>query len=132
MPQAVAMLHNADPKRDLQKQVDALVNFIQPLGTGVLVAVYQRPTRTAGGIILTDNTRGEDNYQGKVGLVLRMGPIAFEDDATHRFGSAVPKIGDWIVFNVGETFSFELGKQRCRIIEDVSVRAIVDQPDIVW
>jgi co-chaperonin GroES (HSP10) len=132
MAQAIAMLHKADPRSELQDKVDKLVGLIQPLGTGVMVAVYKRPARTAGGIILTDKTKDEDDYQGKVGLVLKLGPIAFEDDATHRFGDAVPKPGDWIVYNVGETFSFELGSQRCRIIEDVSVRAIIDQPDIVW
>jgi co-chaperonin GroES (HSP10) len=132
MAQAIAMLHERDPKVDLQQSVDTLVNLITPLGAGVLVAIYIPPDKTAGGIFLTENTRGEGKYQGKVGLVLRLGPIAFQEDATHRFGDAIPRVGDWIVFNVGETFSFELGKQRCRIIEDVAVRAIVDQPDIVY
>jgi co-chaperonin GroES (HSP10) len=132
MAQAIAMLHKVDPRLELQRSVDGLVNLITPLGAGVLVAIYIPPEKTIGGIILTDNTRGEGNYQGKVGLVLRLGPIAFQEDTTHRFGDAVPKAGDWVVFSVGETFSFELGKQRCRIVEDVSVRAIIDQPDIVY
>ena len=132
MAQAIAMLHKVDPRLELQRSVDSLVNLIIPLGAGVLVAIYIPPEKTVGGIILTDNTRGEGNYQGKVGLVLRLGPIAFQEDTTHRFGDAVPRVGDWVVFSVGETFSFELGKQRCRIVEDVSVRAIIDQPDIVY
>ena len=39
----------------------------------VLVAIYIRPEKSAGGILLTDRTRKEDNYQGKVGLVVKIG-----------------------------------------------------------
>ena len=132
MAQAIVMLHERDPKLELQRSVDELVNLVHPLGSGVLVAIYRRPEKTAGGIIMTDTSRGEDDYQGKVGLVMRLGPQAFQDDETHHFMPPIPKEGDWIVFSVGETFSFELGKQRCRIVEDVAVRAVVDQPDIVY
>ena len=132
MAQAIVMLHDRDPKLELQQAVVDLVNLVHPLGSGVLVAIYRRPEKTKGGIIMTDKSRGEDDFQGKVGLVMDVGPMAFQDDETHRFMQPVPKIGDWIVFSVGETFSFELGSQRCRIVEDVAVRAIVDQPDIVY
>jgi hypothetical protein len=39
----------------------------------VLVAIYIRPEKSAGGILLTPNYRKEDNYQGKVGLVVKIG-----------------------------------------------------------
>jgi hypothetical protein len=48
----------------------------------VLVAVYKRPEKTKSGIILTDQNRDEDNYQSKVGLVLKVGPTAFAYDPT--------------------------------------------------
>lgn len=132
MAQALLMVHDRDPKDVLLDELKDYLDLVQPVGAGVMVAVYQRPEKTVGNILLPDKYRGEDVYQGKVGLVLAMGPIAFSEDASHRFGERIPQVGDWIVYSVGETFSFELGKVRCRMVEDVSVRAIVQQPDIIY
>lgn len=129
MSRAWPMVHETDPKVAILADVDPHTGDIAVLGARLLVAVYVRPERTKGSIILSDNTRDEDRYQGKVGLVLRLGPIAFQDDATHRFGAVVPRIGDWIVFSVGDTFAFDLGERRCRTVEDVDVHLIVQSPD---
>lgn len=131
MPKALAMVHDDDPRQALKEKLGSTIDHVVPLGTGVMVAVYKRPERTKSGLYLADNTRGEDDHQGKVGLVLRCGPTAFEEDASHRFGGLVPKQDDWIIYSVGETFAFMLGDVKVRIVEDVHIRAIVDQPDIV-
>jgi hypothetical protein len=132
MAQALIMVHEHDPKQELLRELGGLHERIELLGSGVLVAVYVRPERMAiGNLVLPEKYRDEDLHQGKVGLVLKAGPIAFEDDATHRFGNRIPTRGEWVVCSVGETFAFMLGKVKCRVVEDVSVRAIIDQPDIV-
>lgn len=132
MAQALTMLHARDPKETLFEEVGGAINDVELLGSTLLVAIYVRPTKTASGIYLTEKTTDEDLYQGKVGLVLRLGPIAFKEDETHRFGGVVPKVGDWVLLNVGETWPFSLGKTRCRIVEDVSVKAILARPDLAW
>ena len=126
------MLHTLDPAESLLDELDGRQDAIKPLGSGVLVAVYVRPNKTKGGILLTDKSQDEDKFQGKVGLVLKLGPIAFVDDDTHRFGEDIPQPGDWVVYNVGETFAFNMGDVRCRIVEDVAVRAITSRPDMVY
>lgn len=131
MPHAISMVHEVDPKTTILRDVEKLLPAVEMLGARVLVAVYVRPNITAGGIHLADSTVGEDRYQGKVGLVLKMGPIAFEDDPTHRFGTKKPAVGDWIVFSVGDTFGLELGKRRCRSVEDVDVHMIIPVPDMI-
>jgi hypothetical protein len=132
MAQAMSMLHERDPRDELWEGVSEFLGQIEPLGSGVVVAIYVRPEKLKSGLILSRaHTPNEDLYQGKVGLVLKLGPIAFLEDDSHRFGERTPRPGDWIVSSVGETFAFTLGKVPCRIVEDVSVRAIVDQPDIV-
>lgn len=132
MAHAIAMVHTDDPKTALLNSLAPHLHNVSVLGARVLVAVYVRPEKTVRGIILTSKTTDEDRYQGKVGLVLAMGPIAFEDDPTHRFGTIKPKVGDWIVFSVGDTFAFELGQRRARSVEDVDVHLIIDNPDAIW
>lgn len=129
---AMPMVHETDPKDEILEEIGAMLPHIEVLGASVLVAVYKRPERTKSGLYLADRTREEDNFQGKVGLVLRCGELAFVDDATHRFGERKPKHGDWIVFQVGDTFGIELGERRCRFVEDVHVKAIIPRPDMVW
>lgn len=131
MAQAIHMIHDTDPKQAIQDAVGPYVHDIAVLGARVLVGVYVRPDKTRAGIILPDQTKGEDRYQGKVGLVLAVGPLAFQEDETHRWGAHVPKVGDWVVYSVGDTFAFELGKHRCRAVEDVDVHLIVKTPDSI-
>jgi co-chaperonin GroES (HSP10) len=126
------MVHDEDPKTAIWDDCKAHLDKIEVLGARVLVGVYVRPEKTKSGLILTSNTRKEDTYQGKVGLVLALGPIAFEDDPTHRFGAVKPRVGDWVVYNVGDTFGMEMGERRVRCVEDVDVHLIVQTPDSIW
>src|SRR5580765_4889360 len=130
---AMQMVHAVDPKEEIMTAVQPFLADVQPLGTSVLVGVYVRPTMTKGGIMLVDTVgaRKEDEYQGKVGLVLALGEKAFTEDATHQWG-VTPKVGYCVAVNVGETWALELGSRRCRVVEDVRMRLIVQRPDILW
>jgi co-chaperonin GroES (HSP10) len=132
MAHTISMVHDADPKEAIWNDVGRHVGAMRVMGARILVAVYVPPEKTKSGLYLTSKSRDEANYQGKVGLVLKLGPLAFQEDPTHRFGPDTPKPGDWVVFSVGETFAFELGERRCRCVEDVDVQMIVQQPDSIW
>lgn len=134
MAQAVRMTHTVDPRDEIRAELRDHLGDVQPLGTEVLLAVYIRPEKTSGGLFLPANQgpRKEDSFQGKVGLVLAMGEAAFHEDANHRWGTVTPKVGDWVAVNVGDTWAFELGGRRCRVVEDVDVKLILQRPDIVW
>jgi co-chaperonin GroES (HSP10) len=132
MAHAIAMVHDDDPKATIMRDVTPHLKSVEILGARVLVAVYVRPEKTKSGLFLTAKSTDEDKYQGKVGLVLKLGPIAFMDDQTHRFGAKSPAVGDWIVYSVGDTFAMEMGERRCRSVEDVDVHLIVQNPDSIW
>jgi co-chaperonin GroES (HSP10) len=104
---------------------------IDVYGPQLLVATYVRAAVTKGGIHLTDNYRREDEFQGKVGLVLAVGPTAFQDTATVDFGGRKAKVGDWVVYSPHDGLPMNLTKQHCRLIDDVQVRMVVKDPDIV-
>ncbi len=126
---ALQMMHTIDPKVEIMSRVKDHLPGVKVLGADLLMAIYVRPEKTASGIYVADVTRKEDIYQGKVGLVLALGPLAFVEDETHKFGGVVPKVGDWIAVRVGDTFQLSLGQQACRLVQDVNVRAILDAPD---
>lgn len=128
---ALRALHDQDPAQEILDAVSEPLRGISVLGSRVLVAIYERPRATAGGILLTDTYRGEDVYQGKIGLVIALGDLAFKEDDTHHW-DRVPKVGDWVGFRVGDTWPMLLGKKNCRMIEDVDVRLILTAPDVVY
>ena len=125
------MHHDIDPKDSILKELGD-ISDIEVFNTHVLIATYVRPNKTKSGIHLTDNYRDEDKYQGKVGLVLKMGPSAFVDDTQNWFKDITVGQDDWIVFRPSDGWSLEINGVLCRILDDTSVRGKVDRPDRVW
>lgn len=105
---------------------------IKLIGNSVLVGIYVRPEKTAGGLYITDTTRQEDEYQGKVGLVLKVGPRAYDREWQKLYGENVPKVGDWITFKVYDTWMTKINGTLCRMLKDTETRAIVDHPEMVY
>lgn len=125
------MTHDTDPK---QKLLDTLgdISDIEVFNNDVLVAIYVRPSVTAGGIHLPDAYRDEDKAQGKVGLVVKMGPEAFRDDSGHWFNGVSVNVGDWVWYRVSDGFPVSVGGTPCRVLKDTSVRGTTKQPDRIW
>lgn len=131
---AIAAAHGpVDPSTQLMGLVTPYLSDIQGLvqPDDVLVALYVRPEKTAGGLVLPEAYREEDVYQGKVGLVLKMGPLAFKHDDTHVWPERTPAEGDWVVFRVGDAWPLVLGKVPCRIMREGAIRMIIARPDLV-
>lgn len=136
---AVAMLHEVDPREAILKKVGDL-SGIEIFGNDILVAIYKRPEKTKSGLILTANTLNEDVHQGKVGLILKMGPTSYIDDDGNRFRDI--KEGDWVVFRPSDGWRVTLNTLQgtyskddtvdCRIVSDISVRSRVQDPDSIY
>ena len=95
-PTAFADLPNRGPAAHLLDVMDPAA-IPRPLGYNVLVLLYVRPERTAGGIILAEQSKREDEYQGVVGLVLALGPEAYGDGSKFPSGAWVQP-GDWVAW----------------------------------
>lgn len=122
----------ADPTKEMLKKIGDLSN-IQIAGARVLVWPYIRPRKSPGGIILTDNAVKEDLYQGAVGYVLKMGPLAYQDDPDQnvRFGGFAAKVGQWVTFIPGEGKRIQIKGVDCRLFDDALIQTIVSDPDLV-
>lgn len=129
------MVHDKDPKEVIFDQYKPYLDDLRPLYSLVVVAIYQRPEMTRGGIILTQQTREEDVYQGKVGLVIKLGTRAFEDTDKVAFKDTErAKVGDWVVFRASDGFPMDVGSKdnHTRWLNDVNIKAIIKDPDQIW
>lgn len=121
-----------DPKVEMLKSLGDLSGF-QLAGARVLVWPYIRSRKTKGGIILTDKSVKEDLYQGAVGYVLKVGPLAFKDDPEQNINfagfSCAP--GDWVTFSPGEGKRLQVNGVDCRLFEDSLIQAKVADPDTI-
>ena len=134
MPAAI-MFHAKDPKEKLLEEIGD-ISETEIFNNQVLCAVYQRPEKTRGGIILPGSNLDEDKYQSKVGLIIKMGSSAFEEDGDW-FKGVKFALHDWVVFRPSDGWSITLKAKNgsevlCRIIDDVNVKGRVQQPDAVW
>lgn len=141
MPATLAF-HEKDPRKELLKRVGD-ISKLELFHNAVLVAIYQRPSeiQLAGGtkLIIPDKTKDEDLYQGKVGLVIAKGPIAFVDDDHDKWHGQDVEVGDWICFRASDGWQITLVRGpatdqtvRCRVLMERDIRARIPTPDYVW
>lgn len=116
---------------------DVLTNF-EVFHNQILVGIFMRGAvkKLAGGGVLyvPDKTAGEDQWQGKVGLVLKTGPMAFKNDARNDFGGQSVAEGQWLVYRVSDGFPIDINGVHCRLLEDVHIKGRIADPtiDIIW
>jgi len=127
----IAMEHQIDPKKELLKKLGNLKD-IEIFNNQILCAVYVRPEKTKGGIVLPDQHRSEDKIQGKVGLVVKKGPAAFVDETNTWFVDVDVEVDDWIVFRPSDGWSITVNGVLCRMLDDINVRGRISHPDQVW
>lgn len=136
------IVHEIDPADQIFDNAGDLDDF-EIFNTSVLVGVYLRDgdgkkeAKTRGGLIVPDSVTNEDKYQSKMGVILGMGPDAFNDPTGRWFINSEFAIGDWVVFRPSDGWNLTLvshdadGKPRkllCRLIDDVAVRMRVLGP----
>jgi co-chaperonin GroES (HSP10) len=127
----IEMKHDTDPKKELLKELGNIKD-VEIFHNQILCAVYLRPEKTSGGIILPDQAKAEDRYQSKVGLVVRMGPDAFVDDTNTWFKDFKVGLNDWIVFKPSDGWAITVNGVLCRILDDTNVKGRIPNPDQVW
>jgi len=124
------MSHEEDPIAKLHAALGDL-SQVELFHNQVLLAVYLRPQKTKSGLYLTDTHVDEDRYQSKVGLLVKKGPLAFEQDGNWFTGMEF-KDDDWLVFRPSDGWSITVNGVLCRIFDDISIKGRVPHPDAVW
>lgn len=126
------MKFSTDPKQEIWNAIGSKLEGIQVYNNQVLVAIFIRPEKTVGGVMLPNQTRDEDKWQGKVGLVLKKGPAAFVDANNVWFDEVDVNVNDWVFFRPAEGWALTVHGVMCRIIDDVNIRGKIESPDEIW
>lgn len=124
------MSHEEDPKVKLLDQLGD-ISDIELFHNQVLLAVYLRPEKTKSGLILTADHLDEDRYQSKVGLLVKQGPLAFEQDGNWFTGLTFQE-HDWLIFRPSDGWSITVNGVLCRIFDDISIKGRAPHPDSVY
>lgn len=122
-----------DPGSSRKALLKAIGEFdFKPFHNQVLCAGYIQPSRTAGGIILTDRTREEDIYQGSIGLVIAVGPGAFKDDKIAQFHGIELKLHEWVLYRPSDGLGMYINGVPCRLFQDTHILGRLTNPDDFW
>jgi hypothetical protein len=104
---------------------------------GVLIATYERSDdiKTEGNIILPHAHLKEDEFQSRVGLVVKLGRRAFVDDEHIQWHGFRCDVGDWVVYRLSEGIKMQIpgpGGVKCRLMSDAYLKLKVSHPDAVF
>ena len=125
------MQHDKEPKQDIIDQLGD-ISSVEIFNNQVLVATYLRPEKTKSGLYLSDNYRSEDKFQSKIGLIVAMGPQAFNDESGQWFDNTSFNLGDWVIHRPSDGWSVTVNGVLCRILSDTQIKGRVSSPDTVW
>ena len=124
-----------DPTLASKEIIDRLP---QPTGWRVLIAPFNPPKKSKGGILLNQKTLEEDAIQTNVGYVLRMGPLAYADKARYPTGPWCEE-KQWVIFARYAGSRFRLNDEKraafgseVRILNDDEILGTILDPDDIY
>ena len=135
-----------DPYEVIMKAIELSLKNVKHLyGPRVLIATVPSPVR--GGFLVSptdteEQQRNEGRWQGKVGLILKVGSEAFKYNPrypTQLWSGPKPQIGDWVVYKTMDSWEHGLkynidGQDyyaSCRILWDNAIAETIDDPEII-
>lgn len=109
----------------------------EKLGTDIDVHGYRililAPTiseKTKGGIILSDSHRSLEGRGHNIGLVLKIGPLAYLP--LNKFGGKpYCNVGDWVIYSSYERDEIKINDKLCFFINDERIYATIPNISII-
>lgn len=129
-----------DPKAFYLRRCKYFVSQVS-LGTNnILVATYFMPEMTKligpGGkpvdFFISSKTQDETKWQGRVGLLVAKGPLAWKSDDRVDFGGTNYELGDWVCYDRQDGRQISINRVHCRRLKDVDVWGKTDDPHLVY
>lgn len=129
--------------QQLSKSVDFKTDVLKELGSledvdvyfnHVLVATYIASEFIGKSklLIRTQSNVDEDTYQGKVGVVIKKGPNAFQNDDDIDFGGQNVNLGDYVVYRTGDGWDITINGVACRMLADRNIKMRVKDPEVIF
>ena len=112
-----------DRKNPLEK-----MSLPKPTGWRILVLPYKAKEKTKGGIILSDKTVTESQIATNCGLVMEMGPDAYNDKDKFPNGPWCKK-KDWVLFARYAGSRIYIDGGELRILNDDEILGTIEDPE---
>lgn len=126
----------ADPKKFLLEKCKDFQDNIELFHNTIMVATYYLPAYhvfpSGQRLYRSGETLDEALWQGKVGLVVAKGKMAFVDDEYRKFHGQNVDIGDWVYFDRIDGRQLTINRVHCRKLKDVEVIGRVKVPYMVY
>ena len=130
-PKIEQISRSTDPKQGIINAVGDLTG-IGVFSDLVLLGTFIRNEKTAGNIILPKEYLQEDEHQGKVGLVLKSGPLAYADWEEGEESGKNAQPHTWVVYAIKDSWPVQINGVACRFIPYDKLRARVTDPKMVF
>jgi hypothetical protein len=128
--------YKTNPRQFMLDRCALFMKNMEVFHNWVITATYYLPDHldVAGGhkIYLPDSTHDEALWQGKVGLVIGKGPLAFRDSPHIDFCGQNIEIGDWVQYDILEGRQFTIDQVHCRRLKDTQIVMRVGDPRLVY
>jgi co-chaperonin GroES (HSP10) len=117
-------------KEKKEKNIPEASKLPKPTGWRLLVLPHRGQGKTKGGVLLSDKTVEETQIATNVGLVLAIGPDAYNDKERFPNGAWCKK-NDWVIFAryAGSRLNIQGGE--LRILNDDEILGITDDPESI-
>ena len=117
-------------KEKKEKNIPEASKLPKPTGWRLLVLPHRGQGKTKGGVLLSDKIVEEAQIATNVGLVLAIGPDAYNDKERFPNGAWCKK-NDWVIFAryAGSRLNIEGGE--LRILNDDEILGITDDPESI-
>ena len=117
-------------KEKKEKNIPEASKLPKPTGWRILVLPHRGQGKTKGGVLLSDQTVEEAQVATNVGLVLAIGPDAYNDKERFPNGPWC-KEKDWVIFAryAGSRLNIEGGE--LRILNDDEILGTTNDPESI-
>ena len=128
LPTHVAKARAKQVNKETKKKEET--QLPEPTGWRILILPHKGKKKTKGGIILSDKTVEESQIAANVGLVLKVGPDAYNDESRFPNGAWCKK-NDWVIFAryAGSRLNIEGGE--LRLLNDDEILGVVKDPESI-
>jgi len=126
-----------DPKQFLLDRCALWLPKINIFHNWIITATYWLPDylavpNTDKKLYLPDKTHDEALWQGKIGLVIAKGKLAFRDSDYIKFEGQNIEIGEWAFYDIMEGRQFTIERVHCRRLKDTQIVGTIEDPRLVY
>ena len=121
--------YTRDGGMNVDKLDEAVMDRIpKPTGWRIVILPYRGTNKSKGGIALADQSIERQQLTTTCGYVLKVGPLAYADEAKFPHG-AWCKEGDWIIFGRYAGARMNIDGGEIRILNDDEILAVISDPE---